>query len=222
MNEEFVGALKELVKEKGICEDLLFTTIQDAVNGVNGGDTILVKAGTYTADNTNPITINKKVTLMGDNALINVSTGNQPIQVNADGTVIQGFMITKTDKAHQDIIYINANDVTIIDNVISGQYEFGDAQVDRAILGVSGKTGIQIVGNEISDLRQPAYFNGGNTGDVIDNYVTNTRGWVVCGDSKMSFTGNTFGTNAVDIAIIPNNNVIKNYGTTPQEIIAIS
>jgi hypothetical protein len=38
----------------------------------------------------------------------------------------------------------------------------------------------------------------------------------------MSFTGNTFGTNAVDIAIIPNNNTINNYGTTPQEIIEIS
>lgn len=31
MNEEFVGALRELVKEKGICEDLIFTTIQDAL-----------------------------------------------------------------------------------------------------------------------------------------------------------------------------------------------
>ena len=31
MNEEFVGALRELVKEKGICENLLFTTIQDAL-----------------------------------------------------------------------------------------------------------------------------------------------------------------------------------------------
>ncbi len=31
MNEEFVGALKELVIEKGICEELLFTTIQDAM-----------------------------------------------------------------------------------------------------------------------------------------------------------------------------------------------
>lgn len=31
MNEEFVGALRELTKEKGICEDLLFTTIQDAM-----------------------------------------------------------------------------------------------------------------------------------------------------------------------------------------------
>ena len=31
MNEEFVGALKELIKEKGISEELLFTTIQDAM-----------------------------------------------------------------------------------------------------------------------------------------------------------------------------------------------
>ena len=31
MNEEFIGALKELVKEKGISEELLFTTIEDAL-----------------------------------------------------------------------------------------------------------------------------------------------------------------------------------------------
>lgn len=31
MNEEFIGALKEIVKDKGISEDLLFTTIEDAL-----------------------------------------------------------------------------------------------------------------------------------------------------------------------------------------------
>ena len=31
MNEEFIGALKEIVKEKGISEDMLFTTIEDAL-----------------------------------------------------------------------------------------------------------------------------------------------------------------------------------------------
>lgn len=31
MNEEFIGALKEIVSEKGISEDLLFTTIEDAL-----------------------------------------------------------------------------------------------------------------------------------------------------------------------------------------------
>ncbi len=33
MNEEFIGALKEIVKEKGIDEDLLFNTIEDALVG---------------------------------------------------------------------------------------------------------------------------------------------------------------------------------------------
>lgn len=31
MNQEFIGALKEIVKEKGISEDLIFTTIEDAM-----------------------------------------------------------------------------------------------------------------------------------------------------------------------------------------------
>ena len=31
MNAEFIGALKDLVKEKGISEDLIFTTIEDAM-----------------------------------------------------------------------------------------------------------------------------------------------------------------------------------------------
>ena len=31
MNEEFIGALKEIVKEKGISEDLIFTAIEDAM-----------------------------------------------------------------------------------------------------------------------------------------------------------------------------------------------
>lgn len=31
MNEEFIGALKEIVKDKGVSEDLIFTTIEDAL-----------------------------------------------------------------------------------------------------------------------------------------------------------------------------------------------
>ena len=31
MNQEFIVALKEIVKDKGISEDLIFTTIEDAL-----------------------------------------------------------------------------------------------------------------------------------------------------------------------------------------------
>ena len=46
MNEEFIGALKEIVKEKGISEDLLFCTIEDALvaaykkNYANSGSSV--------------------------------------------------------------------------------------------------------------------------------------------------------------------------------------
>ena len=186
------------------------------------GSSTIVAIGSFTATNTYPIIMNKKATLIGHGATISVSTGNQPIQINADGSILEGFTINKTDKSHQDIIYINANGVTIRDNTISGQYELGDSHVDRAMLGVSGRSGMLIEGNIISNLRQPAYFNGKNEGVVQNNYVTNTRGWVVCGDSNMVFENNTFGTNAVDIAIIDNTNGINNYGNTPEDAIAIS
>ena len=200
-------------------DDELRTALDEAADD---GSSTIVAIGTFTATNTDPIIMSKKATLIGNGATITVSTGNQPIEIKADGSTLEGFTINKTDKSHQDIIYINANDVTIRDNTISGQYELGDSQVDRAMLGVSGKSGMLIEGNIISNLRQPAYFNDENKGVVRNNYATNTRGWVVCGDSNMIFKNNTFGTNAVDIAIIDNKNEINNYGNTPEDAIAMS
>ena len=62
MNEESVGALKELVKEKGISEDLLFTTIQDA----------LVAAYKKNYANTHTNAQNVKVTMNRENGEIKV------------------------------------------------------------------------------------------------------------------------------------------------------
>jgi N utilization substance protein A len=60
MNEEFIEALKEIVKEKGISEDMLFTTIEDA----------LVAA--YKKNYTTGSTQNVKVTLNRENGEIHV------------------------------------------------------------------------------------------------------------------------------------------------------
>ncbi|ERI92910.1 transcription termination factor NusA [Clostridiales bacterium oral taxon 876 str. F0540] len=60
MNEEFIEALKEIVKEKGISEDLLFTTIEDA----------LVAA--YKKNYTTGSTQNVKVTMNRENGEIHV------------------------------------------------------------------------------------------------------------------------------------------------------
>ncbi|MCM8710624.1 transcription termination factor NusA [Clostridium sp. SYSU_GA19001] len=60
MNEEFIEALKEIVKEKGISEDLLFTTIEDA----------LVAA--YKKNYTTGSSQNVKVTMNRENGEIHV------------------------------------------------------------------------------------------------------------------------------------------------------
>jgi len=69
MNEEFVGALKELVKEKGISEELLFTTIQDAM--------VAAYKKNYANANTN-----------AQNVKVNIDRDSGEIHVYAQKTVV--------------------------------------------------------------------------------------------------------------------------------------
>ena len=62
MNEEFIGALKEIVKEKGISEDLIFTTIEDA----------MVAAYKKNYANPNTSAQNVRVSINRENGQINV------------------------------------------------------------------------------------------------------------------------------------------------------
>jgi N utilization substance protein A len=80
MNEEFVGALKELVKEKGICEDLLFTTIQDAM--------VAAYKKNYANANTN-----------AQNVKVNIDRETGEIHVYAQKTVV--------DEVYDDVTEIS-------------------------------------------------------------------------------------------------------------------
>lgn len=62
MNEEFIGALREIVKEKGISEDLLFETIEDALEAAYKKN--------YAGPNS--AAANVKVTINRDNGEIHV------------------------------------------------------------------------------------------------------------------------------------------------------
>lgn len=80
MNEEFVGALKELVKEKGISEDLLFTTIQDAM--------VAAYKKNYANANTN-----------AQNVKVNIDRETGEIHVYAQKTVV--------DEVYDDVTEIS-------------------------------------------------------------------------------------------------------------------
>jgi hypothetical protein len=56
---------------------------------------------------------------------------------------------------------------------------------------------------DLISLRQPAYLNPNSTGNILDNVVYNTRGFVVA-QAIFIFSSNSWGipANAVDIALL--------------------
>lgn len=175
--------------------------IQTAINNATSGDVIILD-GIYLVNTT--INVNKSVTLQGVNgAKILTSGTNQLFLITSPEVTITDLVITKTDKSGtQNIIGIQAASTTISNNTFKGKYVIGDGDVSRAMVVSPGVVGFNIHDNHITDLRQPAYIDA-STGVVTNNFVGGTRGWVVLSDANVTFTGNTWGTNVLDIAIIP-------------------
>ncbi len=187
--------------------DGCYTTIQDAFNAAAPGDTITIKAGTYLIGSV--LNLNKaNLTLHGeDNPLIQVSGLGDRFNITAEGVTIDGFRIEKIDKVgEQNIIRIAASDTSITNNEIFGHYVFGDGDISRAMVINAGSFyGLNISGNTIHDIRQPAYISGTHAGVISNNYVYLTRGWVVEG-GNLTFINNTWGiganANIFDIAVL--------------------
>ena len=175
--------------------------LQNAINAAAPGSTITLNTGTYVFGAV--VNVNKAVTLKGNSTLFQVSGTGVRLDISADGAGIEDVLIEKTDKTGtQNIIEIHANNVTIKNNTIWGQFVIGDPEVSRAMVFWAGAySGIQIEGNTIFNLRQPAYISGTHTGNIINNYVYNTKGWVVEG-GNLTFSNNTWGINVYDIAIL--------------------
>jgi hypothetical protein len=182
-------------------------TLQSAVDAATAGDTILI-GGNITL--TSSVTVNKQLTFEGgDKATTKISGSNALagyflLFSGASGSsIVQNISFDKTDKAGvQNMIGLQAPNLTIQDCNFTGQYVLGDPDVSRAF-EVSAN-GFLIQDCSITGLRQPAYINA-VTGTVENNYVAGTKGWVVDG-GLVTFTGNTWGVgpaaNGVDIALL--------------------
>ena len=176
-------------------------TIQGAINEATDGDTINIY-GTHVLSSM--VNVDKAVTLSCDpGALIQVSGTGDRFDFSADGASLVGCQIEKTDKTgEQNIIRIRASDITIQNNKIWGRYVIGDGDVSRAMIINSGVfTDLLIDQNEIYDLRQPASISGTHSGTISNNYVHNTRGWVLEG-GNLTFSNNTWAGNVLDVAIL--------------------
>lgn len=162
-----------------------FTTIQEAIENAKNGETINIPAGTYQE----LLTVDKAITLKGE-----------------EGTILKApdSETAKEDAAiYYALVSIASSGVTIDGIDFEGTYQQGAAQTSRGVVTYASNLQDIVIQNcSFVNLRQPGYLEATMT--VKNNYVENTRGWVVCQNYKVDFTENTFQGNAVDIAIIAN------------------
>ncbi|MBZ0242284.1 MAG: hypothetical protein K8F24_03630, partial [Bacteroidales bacterium] len=192
-----------------------YATIQAAITAATAGDVIEVSGEHVLTTN---ISLTKRLTIdglnvgviKGDNTLPSISGGRYFMHISGAGaqSVIKNLTFVKTDKAGpQNIIGLQANDVTFDNCDFTGAYVLGDPDVSRAFEVAYNTTGILIQNCSFIALRQPAYFNPGSQGQVLNNYIEGTRGWVLIGQptplTEIVFNGNSWLNNAVDIYLDP-------------------
>lgn len=179
--------------------------IQSAINVAAPFDQILVAPGTFVIGTTIVVNV-PNLTIQGSGISsttlqVASSVGNMfQIPAAGAGAVIRDFKIQKTDVAGlHEIIWVNANNVTVRDNEIFGPDPGTpwsvNGIVSRGIIVSPGLTGLLIQGNDIHHLRQPAYIDGPPgvlRGSILNNHVSGTRGFVLDG-AKLVISGNTWG-----------------------------
>ena len=194
-----------------------YESLADAINAAPEGGIVNVVKNLTLADT---IDVAKEITVTSDQGveIIALNNGKSSFKL-ANGAELSGLTIKLNDDVSQATNIVQmSNNSTVAYCAFVGSYDLSnnDSQVCRAIEGSSGSITIQ--GNTFTNLRQPGYINGGCTGTISGNTVSGTRGWVICGDSDMTIGDNEFGENAVDIAIIPNNNQTNNYSDEVAEL----
>lgn len=191
-----------------------------AVSGVTAmGSVWAEKASAASVITSSVATLAADIASASPGDIIDIVTGgtiSTQVIVNKPLTLTSSNNSTIT-VATTNAIGLRANDITVQNLNFVGPYNIGDAATTRA-LEVSSYDNITIQNNTFSNLRQPAYINDNVTGTIAGNYTTNTKGWVVLSNTDLTFTGNTWGTNVLDVAIIAG--ATNNY--TDAEVVAIS
>lgn len=185
-------------------------TLETAIAGASDGDIIELESGNY--ETSNPVLINKNITLRAadtENTVFSTDGTHPAIQISNTAATIDGIKIVSDDvtTGALALISLTGNTTgTVIQNcILEGSYDLAsgnDSQVVRGILAYASYP-LSIIGNTFINLRQPAYIECAAI--IENNHTEGTRGWVICLNHNVSMTGNTFGDNAVDIAIIENN-----------------
>jgi parallel beta-helix repeat protein len=211
---------------------LLFTTIQEAINDstTSPGDTIILNNRTYNEN----ITINKKINLTTDYDTYPLIIGTITVNSGGNGSIIKRLTI------HGNI-NLNANNCTIIDNIIIGNGTSGiiaSNSINNKIayndITSNGFNGIQsnsssntIHGNTVSGCESGIYSEN-SYNNISSNYLTNNLYgiWTYNSSDTINFnriTQNTYGLkNEIGTINATNNWWGTNNPTSPSDIWVVS
>jgi len=184
-------------------------SIQEAIDNAVDGDTIVVRAGTFTEN----LTINKDITLLGENNGVagDGARGAESslvggIVILADGVTVDGLQILDGAKVTSAFelagIHVQAENVTIANSVF---YRDGvvDGDTSRGIThSVGSGDGLTVSGNAFAGWHTGTFVNGGTNVTVENNlYEGNLVGMSLdayAGATGVAVTGNTFTDQALE------------------------
>ncbi len=175
--------------------------LTEAISAASAGDTIVLSQDITITDT---ITVNKAVTITSlSNVTVTASTEEYSFQLS-NGAVLDGLTVQLTGKPSKALNIVGMQGPSTVKNCrFTGLYTLAENDhTSRAIEGAGGE--LTITGNTFRNLRQPPIST-----PAPAPFLTTSQMRPGLGDLRrlrLQITGNTFGTNAVDIAIIRNNN----------------
>lgn len=195
-----------------------FTTIQEAVDHAEAGDTIRVWEGEYQEN----VVVNKKVNLVGNGSDVTTIDGHgigDVINVTADWVTISGFHVTGSG-GHiypyiiESGIDINAYHSTIVGNNCSNNtyglsilnandciIESNEFHSNYIGIGLYGSQNAVVINNSISDSRWGIYMFRSGKCDIGNNSLYDIRGHSIylVQTESCSFVGNEIINNGFQI-----------------------
>ena len=186
-----------------------FTTIQQAINNANAGDTIIVPAGVYYEH----VTVNKTVALVGENNKIPIIDGSNlgtVVRITADNVNISGFTLQNSGWGwtRSGVETQQADNCRITNNIL-----FHTCHNIR----LNGSRNCIISGNKIDHINQMGYgirLTESANCTVFNNYVAKNIGGIVFeGSANCTVFGNNVTRNSDGIRIYSssfNNRIFAN------------
>ncbi|UCE38236.1 MAG: right-handed parallel beta-helix repeat-containing protein, partial [Thermoplasmata archaeon] len=186
-----------------------FTSIQDAINVAQPGDTVFVYNGTYFEN----VVVNKTINLTGENkenTIINGGGSGTVVYVNVSWANITGFTVTWSGSFFGEggMKLYNVKNCKVINNIISSNMGYGiylESSMDN-----------KVIDNNISSNNQHnIYLSISNWNDIIGNNISSSNwgdGINLISSSNNNILGNNISNNfdGIEFYSSSNNNITGN------------